>query len=453
MKLQQIVDKLRKEISTENRKDVIYNLEEILSENFKELSVIENFFQLPLKYILSVISKISFDSIDESDNIFEILQNFVKNTIASHFNEKETIMLLQNIDIEPMTLSFENTFMILELFTNCHIIQHFCCLYNEKQLLPEIDYDYEIKQKNSEIEILKQQNMELQLNQSSGKPIFYPITEKPKDFEPNIFKACKEGKLTSVQWLIEKENIDKNKRVENEEYYEILRGDSVNNTPIHIASINGHLLIVQYLVEKQNVDSDIKGNHQKTPLQYACEQGYFQIVKYFLSKGVNYQAIDEYGDHVIHYASKGGLILIVKFLIEKRNVDKDIKGRSGSTPLHYACTKKHLHLVQYLISKGANVNAKTNCGLYVIHSACRGGSLPIIQYLIEKQKVNINIKGARGKTPLHIAAIHHYDDVINYLISKGADKNAKDDYGTTPFTQKTLPIFRSRTNQNVTTAK
>ena len=29
-------------------------------------------------------------------------------------------------------------------------------------------------------------------------------------FESYIFKACKEGKLTSVQWLIEKENVDIN---------------------------------------------------------------------------------------------------------------------------------------------------------------------------------------------------------------------------------------------------
>ena len=74
---------------------------------------------------------------------------------------------------------------------------------------------------------------------------FLPIIEKPTDYEPDIFKACKEGKLTSVQWLLEKENEDKIKKIDS------------NNTPIHIASQNGHLSIVQYLIEKQNVDKDI----------------------------------------------------------------------------------------------------------------------------------------------------------------------------------------------------
>ena len=39
---------------------------------------------------------------------------------------------------------------------------------------------------------------------------FKPITKKPEDFEPNILKACMFSKISSVQWLIEKEKIDVN---------------------------------------------------------------------------------------------------------------------------------------------------------------------------------------------------------------------------------------------------
>ena len=102
----------------------------------------------------------------------------------------------------------------------------------------------------------------------------------PKDFEPDIFKACEEGKLTSAKWLIEKENEDKNKK------------DDDENTPIHIVSQNGHLSIVQYFIEKQNVDKDIKGCEEKTPLHYACEEGHLQIVEYFISKCANIEAKD-----------------------------------------------------------------------------------------------------------------------------------------------------------------
>ena len=44
--------------------------------------------------------------------------------------------------------------------------------------------------------------------------MFEPITEKPENFEPDIFIAAKEGKLSSIQYLIEKEGIDINKQAE-----------------------------------------------------------------------------------------------------------------------------------------------------------------------------------------------------------------------------------------------
>ena len=57
--------------------------------------------------------------------------------------------------------------------------------------LPDKDYEYELHQEE-EIEKLKQ------------KREYSSIMEQPKDYEPDINKASKEGKLTSVQWLMKK---------------------------------------------------------------------------------------------------------------------------------------------------------------------------------------------------------------------------------------------------------
>ena len=56
MKTQQIVQKLVEEIQGKNQNDTISGFEELLSENIEELSKNENFFNLPLKNIFSVIS-------------------------------------------------------------------------------------------------------------------------------------------------------------------------------------------------------------------------------------------------------------------------------------------------------------------------------------------------------------------------------------------------------------
>ena len=156
-----------------------------------------------------------------------------------------------------------------------------------------------------------------------------PIKKKPEDYEPDFLKACKEGKLHSVQWFLENEYEDKHKKIENE----ILTDDA----PIHIAAKYGSLQIIQYLIEKQNVNKDIKGFVGKTLLHYACEYGHLPIVEYLISKSANIEAKAEY---------------------------------ESKTPLHYACENGQLPIVEYLISKGANIEGKDNRGDSIIHIAC-----------------------------------------------------------------------------------
>ena len=82
---------------------------------------------------------------------------------------------------------------------------------------------------------------------------------------------------------------------------------------------------------------------------------------------------------------------------------------------------------QYVIEKGANIEAKENNGWTPLHIACYQGHLPIVQYLIEKG-ANIEGKDKEQFTPLHIASLFGKIDVVKYLVSKGANKNAKNNW-------------------------
>jgi len=44
----------------------------------------------------------------------------------------------------------------------------------------------------------------------------------------------------------------------------------------------------------------------------------------------------------------------------------------------------------------------------------------------------VNIQDENGNTPLHIAAVHNFEEIAEILIANGADLNAKDKYGETP---------------------
>ena len=301
MSVEQIVEMLIQEINEINRKEVINTLEEKLIANVKELSKNEKFFQFPFDTIFSVVSRINFNSIDESDDEFEILHNIIKNTIREHSEEKETLLILQNINIAQFSLSHEKILSIFELFKTCPITQHFLNTNKEKQQEPEIDYEYELREKDKEIENLKQ---------------IIELASKPQDFESNIFEACRDGKLTSVQWLIEKEHVDKNKRVE----FQIFeQGFLINDTPIHIATKFGHLPIVQYLIEEQNVDIDIKGSLGRTPLHYAIQIDHHMTIKYLFSKSANFNAKDDVGESIMDYAKKAGILSLLRFSFQNDN--------------------------------------------------------------------------------------------------------------------------------------
>ena len=124
----------------------------------------ENFFNLPLKNIFSVISKVDFNSIETNDKTLEIIQNIIKNTINKHFEEKETILILQELKMETLSFStYEEILSIIELITNCPLLVNFCNLYKGHKELPNKDYEYELQQKDKEIHTLKKKFLNINI--------------------------------------------------------------------------------------------------------------------------------------------------------------------------------------------------------------------------------------------------------------------------------------------------
>ncbi len=93
------------------------------------------------------------------------------------------------------------------------------------------------------------------------------------------------------------------------------------------------------------------------------------------------------------------------------------------SPLHAAAMAKHEEVAEYLIAKGANVNAKA-LGSTPLHVAAWSGSKDIVALLITKG-ADVNAKREDGWTPLHAAAKNGNKYVTALLIAKGANVNAR----------------------------
>jgi len=133
-----------------------------------------------------------------------------------------------------------------------------------------------------------------------------------------------------------------------------------------------------------------------------------------------------------------GKIEVVKFLISK-GANVNAKSNGGRTPLHAAVGAGVLSVsdvnivavVKLLVSNGADVNAKDNKGETPLGDVVVFGTSEVIKLLISNG-ANVNAKYNDGSAPIHKAARSGKIENVRLLVSKGADVNAKDNKGLTP---------------------
>ena len=378
MNFDEILTNFDIELKGRNDINVINEYESKLSKNVEELSKNEKFFNLPLNHIFSIISKVDFNIIEESDKTIGIIQNIIKNIIKMHYKEKETILILQNINTTEF--SYDEIFSLLELITNCPILVHFCNLINEQNKEVDFDISYEMEQKNKEINALKEELRTIKQDYKITRK-FPQIVEKPKDFESDLFEACEKGKLDSVQWLIEKEGKDPT-----------------------ISSIR---------ISLDSPPHKHRGRLCLTPLNIATEYNHIDVIEYLVSKGANKTKATHDGCPV-HIAAEKGFIQIVQYFIEREDVNIEIAGGYLDwTPLQYACSKNQFNVVKYLISKGANIDTQDSYLWTPLHYATFSGYTDIIKYLVSKG-ANTTLKNRDGNSPLNLAK---NDEIKNFLLN------------------------------------
>ena len=349
--MKDLISKLENELKGKNEQQEIEKYEQDISKSIKEGIDLDSFYNLPFKNIFSILSKVD---INDFEDPLSTMKKIITKTMEKHYNEKETLQLLYLINFSKDVTSLDDFISLLMLFTNCHFCVTIGELYTEQNSLVNPDYEYEIKKLNDKIELLK-------------KPIqFPPVNLKPEDYEPDIVQAVEEGKLTSVQYLIEHEHFPVNKL------------GSQGYNALHNACFKGDLAIIIYLIEQQNADIEYKSEIGNTPLLYTCaDEGHIYAFQYLVEKyHANIHAKNKYGRTCLHLACAYGHVIIADYLIQHYGFNIEEKDNEGNTPLHRAAAySKNTEIIKYLLSKGANkkaLNSKGKKPYDVISSESKG---------------------------------------------------------------------------------
>lgn len=103
-----------------------------------------------------------------------------------------------------------------------------------------------------------------------------------------------------------------------------------------------------------------------------------------------------------------------------------------SDDIFFYIAENKLDKVIEFIDKGTDVNKPDSEGLTPLHWACDRGELPIVEYLV-KNNANLEVEDPEeGSTPLHYAITSESYDCAEYLIRHGADINHQNKEGETP---------------------
>ncbi|CAH1397543.1 unnamed protein product [Nezara viridula] len=214
--------------------------------------------------------------------------------------------------------------------------------------------------------------------------------------------------------------------------------DDRNRSLLHLAILENKEDVLKYLTKQMRVDIFVQDMDGRIPLHLAAEKGVFaQIMSYLIDervpKSINYR--DYKGKTPLHLAAVGGHESTVEYLLSK-GADLEATDHNHETALSYAAKHHYWEIARRLLDEICMVsrtNSTDRQGNTVLHLAVLDNKLTIISgYKICLQK-NIYYKDSQGRIPLHLAAEKGLSaQFMSYLIDVPESIDFQDYEGKTP---------------------
>ena len=195
--------------------------------------------------------------------------------------------------------------------------------------------------------------------------------------------------------------------------------DGIGFTVLHAAAAFGHEEFVKLLLDN-DVDTNVKIEagplDGKTPYDAAIS-------------GANGQRNEQIADLLRKHGGKTKKELEGGEPVSEATTSEPPTAKAPDISIHDAAKKGNIEAVKHHLAAGTDVELKcVDCGGTVLGHTV---SIEIVELLISKG-ADVNGKGNHGETPLHIAASGGQKEVAELLISKGADVNGKNGAESTP---------------------
>jgi ankyrin repeat protein len=193
--------------------------------------------------------------------------------------------------------------------------------------------------------------------------------------------------------------------------------------PLAWAACNGRVGMVRLLVQR-GASIHATGDHGRTALYCAAEEGHEEIVAYLLSQGAQADITDCGGMTPLTMAIERGHWSVVTVLLQHMEAQGlETTDTGGKTAMDVAVQEGREEMVAYLLSQGPQMEIKE----------CKGMTPLMVQMLAQHMGAHgLNRRDKERRTVLHWAAQEGHEETVGVLLRQGAQADIKDCGGMTP---------------------
>ena len=223
-------------------------------------------------------------------------------------------------------------------------------------------------------------------------------------------------------------------------------------SPLSIAVGRGNLEVANVLMQGSTLTMSRKSDNLEAMMHFAVAQGLTDAAESLLKCGSNVDAVEiQSGKTVLHVAAESGKMDMVTLLMAYNSDVNATIPMTQEAPLHLAAAHGYVNVIKYLVdgrdpsveemelydsivqqpfyqswTEDLLTNEK-NPGRVVWEVDARNSAEEYIGWLrsCSTRNSNINLRTIEGRTALDIAASKGYNDIVRFLLSRGAELEDK----------------------------